>query len=217
MGGMTLPRWFTDTSDDHSQWYIERFRKLADEGADLTGEARLVDAVVAPGSVVLDAGCGPGRIAGELHRRGHRVVGVDVDPALIEAAEADQPGPDYHVADLSELDLPEQRFDAVVMAGNVLVFVAEGTEPLVLARLAAHLRPGGKLLIGCRLDRSYSVDMLDAHAEAAGLHRIQRFSTWDLDPFTAESDFAVSIFRSPEQDGGSSEKGVTSSLSLHRD
>jgi len=194
---MTLPRWFTDTSDDHSQWYIERFRKLAEEGADLAGEARLVDAVVPPGSAVLDAGCGPGRVAGELHRRGHRVVGVDVDPELIAAAEADHPGPVYEVSDLTELELEDRRFDAIVVAGNVLVFVAEGTEPLVLERLAAHLRPGGKLLIGCRLDRDYGVDALDVHAEAAGLRRTQRFATWDLDPFTPDSDFAVSIFVAP--------------------
>ena len=31
----TPPRWFTDTDDGHSQWYIERFRTMAAEGADL--------------------------------------------------------------------------------------------------------------------------------------------------------------------------------------
>ena len=35
-------RWATDTGPEHSQWYIDRFRKLAAEGADLAGEARLV-------------------------------------------------------------------------------------------------------------------------------------------------------------------------------
>ncbi|MER6594533.1 SAM-dependent methyltransferase, partial [Micromonospora purpureochromogenes] len=48
---MTNPtRWATETGPGHSQWYIDRFRKLAAEGADLAGEARLVDAMVAPGS-----------------------------------------------------------------------------------------------------------------------------------------------------------------------
>ncbi|HIV59299.1 MAG TPA: class I SAM-dependent methyltransferase, partial [Candidatus Stackebrandtia faecavium] len=77
------PRWFTDTQPGHSQWYIERFRKMAAEGADLAGEARFMDALMAPGSDVLDAGCGPGRVGGQLHDRGHGVVGVDVDPELI--------------------------------------------------------------------------------------------------------------------------------------
>jgi SAM-dependent methyltransferase len=66
---------------------------MAAEGADLGGEARLVDAMVAPGSRLLDAGCGTGRTAAVLHARGHRVVGVDADPVLIAAAEADHPGP----------------------------------------------------------------------------------------------------------------------------
>ncbi|MGZ5421887.1 MAG: class I SAM-dependent methyltransferase, partial [Aeromicrobium sp.] len=75
-----IPRWFSDTLAGHSQWYIERFRKMAREGEDLAGEARLIDAIVAPGSRILDAGCGPGRVGAVLHARGHQVVGVDVDP-----------------------------------------------------------------------------------------------------------------------------------------
>ena len=41
----TPPRWFTDTGPEHSQWYIDRFRQKAAEGADLAGEARLLDAI----------------------------------------------------------------------------------------------------------------------------------------------------------------------------
>ena len=192
---MSTPRWFSETSETHSQWYVQRFRSLAAEGADLTGEARLVDAVVKPGSRVLDAGCGPGRIAGELHRRGHEVTGVDVDPVLIEAAEVDHPGPRYRVADLADLDLGGERFDAAVCAGNVLVFVAPGTEGRVLARIATHLVESGKLLIGFRLDRDYALAELDNDAYAAGLELTQRFATWDLDPFVEGADFAVSLFR----------------------
>ena len=99
-------RWATDTGPEHSQWYIDRFRRLAAEGADLAGEARLVDTLVAPGSRILDAGCGTGRVGAALAARGHTVVGVDADPALVEAARADHPGPHWLVADLAELDLP---------------------------------------------------------------------------------------------------------------
>ena len=57
--------------------YDRRFEDLAAAGMDMHGEADLV-ASYAPESV-LDAGCGTGRVAIELSRRGHAVVGVDLD------------------------------------------------------------------------------------------------------------------------------------------
>ena len=71
---------------NHSLWYVERMRALAAEGNDLAGEARLLDAMVPRGARVLDAGCGPGRVGAALAALGHTVVGIDVDPVLINAA-----------------------------------------------------------------------------------------------------------------------------------
>jgi SAM-dependent methyltransferase len=192
------PRWFTGTAEGHSQWYVDRFRTLASQGADLEGEARLVDAMLERGSRVLDAGCGPGRLSGALHRRGHEVVGVDVDPVLIEAAEADHPGPQYLVADLSALSLDGEPFDLVVSAGNVMVFLAPGTERDALERLRDHTRPGGRLVLGFRRQPEvYSFERFDEDASATGLVLEHRFGTWHLDPFTDDSDFAVSVLRVP--------------------
>jgi SAM-dependent methyltransferase len=159
----------------------------------------LVDAMLARSSRVLDAGCGPGRVGADLAARGHTVVGVDADPELIAAAIADHPGPRWLVEDLSELDLAAQGepepFDAAVLAGNVMPYVAPGTEPLVLARVGAHVRPDGIVVIGFSVDRGYPLTDLDSHAEAAGLHLESRFATWDLRPFAPGGDYAVSIFR----------------------
>ncbi|MET7376339.1 class I SAM-dependent methyltransferase [Micromonospora arida] len=194
-------RWATDTGPEHSQWYIDRFRKLAAEGADLAGEARLVDALVAPGSRILDAGSGTGRVGAALAERGHTVVGVDADPALVDAARADYPGPTWLVADLAELDLPAlgeaEPFDAAVLAGNVLAFVAVGTEPEVLRRVAAHLRPDGVLTVGFGTERGYPLNAFDADAVAAGLRVEQRFATWDLRPWRDDAPFAVTVLRRP--------------------
>jgi len=195
----TTPRWFTDTPDGHSDSYVQRFRKLASDGVDLVGEARLVDALVPPRSRVLDAGCGSGRVAGELFRRGHDVVGVDADEILLAAAAQDHPGPRWVHADLSELDLAAAGepapFDAVVMAGNVMPFLAAGTEQAVLERLAAHLVPAGRLVVGFGLDRGYGLSDFDRHCAGAGLALELRCATWDVTPFTDQSPFAVTLLR----------------------
>ncbi|MBQ1015130.1 class I SAM-dependent methyltransferase, partial [Micromonospora sp. M51] len=184
-------RWATDTGPEHSQWYIDRFRKLAAEGEDLAGEARLVDALVAPGSRILDAGSGTGRVGAALAERGHTVVGVDADPALVDAARADYPGPTWLVTDLAELDLPAlgeaEPFDAAVLAGNVLAFVAVGTEPQVLRRVAAHLRPDGVLAVGFGTERGYPLTAFDADAVAAGQREEHRVATCDLRPSRADA------------------------------
>lgn len=197
------PRWFSETDPDHSTWYAEHMRELVSEGADTTGEARLVDAIVHPGSRILDAGCGQGRTAGELSRRGHVVVGVDIDPTLIESAKIDNPGPTYICADLSALDLRDhgqpELFDASVSAGNVITFVAPGTEVATLTTIRSHLKPDAPCVVGFHTER-YRIEDFDAHLELAGFALESRFSTWDLRPWTPHAEFCVSILRNSNFD-----------------
>src|SRR3546814_20158229 len=103
---------------DHSSWYIERFRTMAANGDDLDGEARFVDALVPRRSRILDAGCGPGRVGGALHDRGHEVVGVDVDPVLIEAPAPDHPRPTCRVGRLARLALSAHRPSDLVVGAR---------------------------------------------------------------------------------------------------
>jgi SAM-dependent methyltransferase len=183
----------------HSTWYVERFRSMARAGDDLAGEARLVDAMVPRRARILDAGCGPGRVGGALAAAGHEVVGVDVDPALIHAAEQDHPGPLWMVGDLAELDLPAvgvtTPFDAIVCAGNVMAFVAPSTRRDVLKRLRAHLAPSGRAAIGFGTDRGYAFSEFLEDAAAADLEPDLLLSTWDLRPFTADATFLVALLR----------------------
>ena len=71
---------------DAAHAYQRRFDELASGGADLDGEARFVHGLHEAPVRVLDAGCGTGRVATELTRLGHDVVGVDADAAMIEVA-----------------------------------------------------------------------------------------------------------------------------------
>jgi SAM-dependent methyltransferase len=183
----------------HSAAYIQRFRDLAAAGQDLVGEARLIDAMLPRGGRVLDAGSGTGRHAGYLARAGHDVVGIDGDPALLAAAERDEPGPRYVVGDLAELDLPAagipEPFDLVVCAGNVVTFLAESTRVEVLRRMRAHVRDDGRAVIGFGAGRGYAFDEFLADAATAGWAPDLLLSTWDLRPFTPDSEFLVAVLR----------------------
>jgi SAM-dependent methyltransferase len=184
----------TEADPGHSTAYVQRFRDLAAGGMDIVGEARLVDAMLPRGARVLDAGCGPGRVGGYLASVGHDVVGVDVDPVLIAAAEEDHPGPRWLVGDLAELELPD-RFDAVVCAGNVVTFLAPSTRVEVLRRFRTHLADGGRAVVGFGAGRDYDFAVFLADARAAGLEPDLLLSSWHLHPFTAESDFLVAVLR----------------------
>ena len=189
----------TDENPEHSSWYIERFRAKAAAGEDLSGEARMINAMVPKGSRILDAGCGPGRTGGFLADLGHMVTGVDVDPILIAAAEEDHPGPTWLVRDLAELDLAadgiEAEFDIIVSAGNVMAFLAESTRREVLSRLGAHLAEDGRIVVGFGSAREYDFSDFFTDVENAGLTVDLKLSTWDLRPFNANSEFLVAILR----------------------
>ncbi|MDO9498441.1 MAG: class I SAM-dependent methyltransferase [Nocardioides sp.] len=184
---------------DHSSWYVERFRSMAAAGADLAGEARLIDAMVGRGSRILDAGCGPGRVGAGLAGLGHDVVGVDVDPVLIEAAVEDHPGPRWIVADLAELDLGahgiREPFDAIVCAGNVMTFLAPSTRREVLLRLRRHVADEGRVAIGFGAGRGYEFSEFLTDAGHAGLEPDLLLSSWDLRPWRPDSGFLVALLR----------------------
>ena len=183
---------------DHSRWYIERFRSMAAEGADLDGEARLIDAMASRGARILDAGCGPGRVGGRLHELGHEVTGADVDPALIAAAQEDHPGPRWLVNDLAELDVRHEQgqratFDLIVCAGNVMTFLAPSTRGAVLAGFAEHLADDGRAVIGFGAERGYPFEQFRADAADAGLVEQVLLGGWDLQAYAEDGDFLVAV------------------------
>lgn len=174
--------------------YQARFDRLAASGADVHGEATFVRAYEP--ATVLDAGCGTGRVAIELARHGIEVVGVDVDPSMLATAASLAPELTWVQSDLAELDLG-RRFEVVVMAGNVPLFTRPGTQAALVAGVARHVRPGGLLIAGFSLGRGYDVGTYDEHAAAVQLTLVERWATWDRQPFTETSDYAVSVHRRP--------------------
>jgi SAM-dependent methyltransferase len=200
--------WLTVTGGTAGPDYAARFATLAAEGADLHGEARRVDALLAgldrrPGDV-LDAGCGTGRVAVRLAELGHRVVGADLDDSMLAEARAARPDLDWRLVDLARLDLG-RRFDLVVAAGNLWPLLTPGTHARVVARLAAHLRPGGLLVFGFGLDAEHvpftlpdgvpfpDLAAYDTACVGAGLTLRTRTADWDgVEPFDG-GGYAVSV------------------------
>ena len=189
----------TAENPEHSTGYIQRFRDLAAAGQDLVGEARLVDAMLPRGARVLDAGSGTGRVGGFLADVGHEVVGVDGDPVLVAEAQKQHPTATWLVGDLAELDLPAagigEPFHVIVCAGNVMTFLAESTRVEVLRRLRAHVRDDGRAAIGFGAGRGYEFADFLADAASAGWAPDLLLATWDLRPFTDDSDFLVALLR----------------------
>jgi len=176
--------------------YDQRWDAMAARGDSIHGEADFVERLVGDRRVrLLDAGCGTGRLAIEMVKRGHHAIGADLDPDMIERASTKAPHIDWHVADLSELQL-DAKFDVIVMAGNIPLFCAPSSQGAIIKSLADHLDDGGFLISGFSLEtrpnaylrRDYQRDAL-----AAGLNEVAVYSTWDENPSGDTDDYTVML------------------------
>jgi SAM-dependent methyltransferase len=117
---------------------------------------RLLHLLPPPPADLLDAGCGPGLYAVRLARRGYRVEGVDVGPAVIRHARAAarragvSRRAGFRVADLREIPV-SLRYDAVLLIYYVLENLRLTAQVAALRRLGRCLRPGGRLIAELRL------------------------------------------------------------------
>jgi SAM-dependent methyltransferase len=92
----------------------------------------------------LDAACGTGRYAEYLAAGGHRVVGVDSSPEMLDRARARVPSGEFLLGDLRRLPVPDSSVDLIV-SGLALCHVP--TLAPVMAEFARVLRPGGHLAV----------------------------------------------------------------------
>ncbi|MFB7455680.1 class I SAM-dependent methyltransferase [Streptomyces sp. NPDC056188] len=200
-----MSRWRDLTGETSGDDYAARFAALARSGKDVHGEARFCTALVPAGARVLDAGCGTGRVMIRLAELGYDCVGVDLDASMLAVARKQAPGLPWFQADLAAFE-PDRLgiaadFDLVVAAGNILPLLAAGTEAAVVERLAAVLRSGGLLVAGFGLDEAHlpvppgiTLAEYDDCCAAPGLTLVDRFATWDADPYEG-GGYAVSVHR----------------------
>jgi 2-polyprenyl-3-methyl-5-hydroxy-6-metoxy-1,4-benzoquinol methylase len=165
------------------------------------------------GAEVLDVGCGSGWTSLLLAQSRYEVTAVDLVPAnvALTAQRASQWGLSIstHVADMEALEL-SQRFDFALIY-DALHHSAQ--HRAALARVAAHLKPGGWLLVGETTwlhrfsprarrhagdtgwhEHGFTVRGLRSDLRAAGLGELRRFHQ-GTHPYEGASGFAWQLLR----------------------
>lgn len=129
---------YTPVADDYERAFADR------RAAEVERFARSL----APGSRVLDAGCGPGRDLARFAAAGHDPVGLELNAAFVERARRHAPVVHGDLRDVAAL-FADERFDGV-WADASLVHLERGAAARAIYDLAALLEPGGRLFVSVR-------------------------------------------------------------------
>ena len=106
------------------------------------GVAALIGA--APGSTVLDLGCGNGALTHRLRQSGFQVMGLDASPDLLSAARKSYPDIEFVLGDAVDFSLPEPV--DVVFSNAVFHWIEKKCHPAMLACVSRALKPGGEFV-----------------------------------------------------------------------
>ena len=119
--------------------YTDHFSFVHRYGEDVLS---LLDA--APGSFVVDLGCGNGALTQKLAARGYRVLGVDASPDMLEKARSLHPDLRFEQGDATHLSLNTPA-DAI-FSNAVIHWIDANKQPQLAAGIAGALVPGGQLV-----------------------------------------------------------------------
>jgi SAM-dependent methyltransferase len=134
---------FSSTADLYDAIYAP----IKDYAAETQRIAELL-ARAAPGArTILDVGCGTGEHARLLAERGYQVDGIDLEPAFVELARRKHPGGRFLQGDMASFDLG-RRYDVVMSLFSAIGYVRTLDQvEAALRRFAAHLEPGGVVIV----------------------------------------------------------------------
>jgi SAM-dependent methyltransferase len=119
---------------------------IKDYRAETAELRRIIEESCPRAKTLLDVACGTGAHLAEL-RQWYEVEGADLSPAMLEVARKRLPGVPLHQADMRTLDLG-RSFDVVICLFSSIGYVTDPAEMRsAVARLAAHVAPGGVLVL----------------------------------------------------------------------
>jgi SAM-dependent methyltransferase len=96
------------------------------------------------GRRILDAGCGTGDYCGRFAAEGFEAVGVDLDPAMVEAARRRYPAARFHCLDMLEIAALGPAFDLIFCIGNTAAHLPQAAFASFIQAVKGILRPGGR-------------------------------------------------------------------------
>ncbi|MDF6045543.1 methyltransferase domain-containing protein [Streptomyces sp. JH14] len=191
---MNADDWLADTRTSYdavAASYAELTRHLLDD----TPEERAVLALFADlvraqgGGLVVDVGCGTGRITGHLRNLGLDAFGIDLSPGMIDVARREHPGVRFDLGSMTELALADASATGLV-AWYSLIHIPDDEISSVLAHFRRVLRPGGLLLLSFHVgdESRLKTEGYGGHPMKVYVHRRQHDQTIE---WLNEAGFAV--------------------------
>ncbi|AQP48542.1 hypothetical protein BW730_14560 [Tessaracoccus aquimaris] len=193
-----------DGYDVVAEAYANHFPGMEpEEPAELGALARFA-AEVGAGGLVLDAGCGAGRVAGHLRSLGLRCVGVDLSPGMLAMARRDHPWLPTAVATITHLPIETGSVDGVMFWFST-IHIDDRDLDRALLEAARVLRPGGAVIAGFQtgdgpreVGEGYRELGLDVR-----MLRYHRRVAWMVDRFEQSGLWVIeSVDAPPTKDGG---------------
>lgn len=137
-----------ETYNKHAGSYENKFMDFAS----YTKRMKAFYELLAPGSAILDVGCGPGNVVKKLVDSGKefKILGIDLSKEMINLARANviSPGVEFIVGDIRDMGLEDNSLDAVIMS-FCLPHLTNGEAEKLIEDISRGLRQGGRLYLSC--------------------------------------------------------------------
>ena len=131
-------------------------------------------------AIILDYGCGYGRVCRELRSAGYsNIVGVDPAAGMIDRARAENPGMRFEVLDDDALPFTAASFDAVLLFSVLTCIVDDEAQRAVVREIERTLRPGGTVYVS---DILLQQDDRNLERYDAGVRAFGRYGVFELEP-----------------------------------